>query len=290
MNTESLYKEDDFICPGLENARPGAGEIKYGRLAYEDGWYMYQAAKLNRQERHSRFLRIPLNCNEETRAFGGKLSWNKNGFMANEYSFQHMKEMEHLAHLKYSKDMFQTIFHCLETAKSDSSEKNAVPIMLCVEGAFSILCSLIVMMTLFSEYKKERMLVHGILSNISDILSSYILDALSFGVKIISLADPAASIRLMGTKYYKELSGEYMIQLLKKLEPYMSHACIHLCGKSSMDLKRSHLISFSKTSYQGEYGQCVLDAVNDQSVHIIGNGCMNCEDYWTDGLYLVHFF
>ncbi len=288
MVTQSVYKDDDFICPCLEDGRPGAGEIKYGRLAYEDGWYMYQAAKLNRQENHSRFLRVPLNCVEETIAFGGKLFWKESGFTANDYTFKHVKEMEHLAHLEYSKDMFQNVFHCLKTAKSDSSENKEIPVMLCVEGAFSVLCSLINMMTLFSEYKKERMLLHCILSNISEILSAYILDAMSFGVKIISLADPAAAMHLMGMKHYKELSGDYMIQLLKKLEPYMSNACIHLCGKSSMDLKRSHLISYSKTSHQGEYGQCMMDAVNDQSIHIIGNGCMNCENYRTDGLYIVH--
>lgn len=283
MNREALQEKEEFRCPGLENGAIGEGIRRYGELAFSNPQFMYQAALINQKRSGSYFLKLPLNYDEELKALGGKVYWNGETYMSEGYQYKSIKEMYHLAEISYSEEMFRSVFQCLE--KTDDNEN----VMLCVEGSFSVLCSLINMMTVLREYRKEKFMMQQILSNITDILADYIIDALKRNVKIVSLADPVASLGMMGEKCFRDLSGKYMLRLLRKIKPYLNGACVHLCGKSSLDLKNAKLITYERLYYEGKYAKCVMKAAREHEGCVIGNGCINCEKMHTNKIEMVKF-
>ncbi|MGN0394213.1 MAG: uroporphyrinogen decarboxylase family protein [Coprococcus sp.] len=283
MNHEILLEKEEFQCPGLEVGTIGTGVLKYGKKVFQKPQYMYQAALINQKENESCFLKLPLNYNEELKALGGETYWNGQTYLSKGYQYQSIKDMYHIAEICYSQDMFKTVFQCLE--KTDRNDK----VMLCVEGPFSVLCSLINVMNVLRDRKKEKLAIQLILTNITDILAEYIIQALKYNVKIVSLAEPVASLGMLGEKCYREFSGKYIIRLLQKIRPYLKDSCIHLCGKCSSDLKSTKMITYEKIKCNGEYAKCVIDAARENPGCIVGNGCINCERMHVNEIYLVKF-
>jgi DNA-binding PadR family transcriptional regulator len=57
-----------------------------------------------------------------------------------------------------------------------------------------------------------------LLEKIENGIINYILEGINYGVDIVSFADPAGTIDIVGPKVYKEVSGKFTYNILKKLE------------------------------------------------------------------------
>lgn len=271
--------EKEFQCPGLEDARPGVGELRLGKKAFKESSFMYKAAQMNRENKDSIFIRVPINYNEELIAFGGKVHWTGENYLMDGYKYNDIKEIEEILDIQYDREKFSTVLGCIEQADDKDN------VVLCVQGPFSVLCSLINFVTVARNLKKEQELIEKVILHISDILSQYIQDALEMNVKMISLADPSGSIYVLGESKFKRFCGEPLIRLIHSIEPKLDNTCIHLCGKNCIDLKKCGLLAPHSIAYHGTYGNGLMTVSEKQHVTLIGDGCIHCENRTVDSIH-----
>lgn len=260
-----------FPCPGVEDYSLGVGEQYYKKAAFLNGKVMYQAAAMNQKYRKSFFLRIPLDFNVEYKAFGGKVKWNGNRYISSGYIYHNIDEIGEILTCDYEVQAFSLIYQCLSYCPAGED------ILLGVEGPFSVLCSLIDPVIILRNLRKKGSLIKEVLFRIADILVSYIVDCIRLGVSVISYADPIGTMEFLGKKNYKEYNGEVTAYLLRKLEPWLSNSCIHFCGKCSLAMEQSGLMTATRLEAEGAYGQEVLSYAHHKDVAFLGHGCINCE-------------
>ena len=268
--------EKEFQCPGLEDSRPGIGELKFGKKAFKESSFMYKAAQLNRDNKDSIFIKVPINYNEEFLAFGGDVYWTGENYIMDGYKYKDFNEIEEILTVQYEREKFRTVLGCIEQA---SNKDNLV---LCVQGPFSVLCSLINFSVVARNLKKGQELIEKVISHISDVLRQYIQDALCMNIRMISLADPAGSIYVMGEDRFKRFCGEPLIRLIHSIEPDLNGTCIHLCGKNCIDLKKCGLLVPHDIAYHGTYGAGLMNVLEKQHITLFGDGCINCENRIVD--------
>ena len=116
--------------------------------------------------------------------------------------------------------------------------------LLEVEAPFTVLAALINPMDLYlcMEDKDQEDLLIRILHQIADASAKYIQACLEAGCRIISLADPAGTMNLVGEKCYVKICGESEIYLMKRCRPYLRNAIIHICRRMSLSLMLADLV------------------------------------------------
>ncbi|MDX9872106.1 MAG: uroporphyrinogen decarboxylase family protein [Clostridia bacterium] len=119
--------------------------------------------------------------------------------------------------------------------------------------------------------------VYTALSALTNGLSAYIHEALTHGVKVISLADPYAQKNLLGEKCHRAFAGEYQLQLLQSLAQSPARGIVHLCPFSFTALEEYGLLSASiLTPADSDYAPALLSAANTaESIIFIGRQCLH---------------
>ncbi|MFT3951938.1 MAG: uroporphyrinogen decarboxylase family protein [Oscillospiraceae bacterium] len=260
-----------FACPGLENTG-SVGERTLGVETAASGEALYRAAKMNAAEAGAPFLKIPLNCNAELSAFGGKTHWNGKEFIPDGYLIDSADALEQIFSVRFSEALFPAVFGCL--ALKQDGDVFAV----CAQGAYSVLSALIEPFTLMRAIRKNRELIDRAVAHLIDFETAFISRAVAQGADIISLADPTGDPEILGMKHYQAFSGLPMYRLLQNILPSLGGACAHLCARTSAAMERCGLLLPSVVPCCGNYGESLVGLSGEAQIKLIGNGCINCAD------------
>ncbi|MEF9933866.1 MAG: uroporphyrinogen decarboxylase family protein [Clostridium sp.] len=142
-------------------------------------------------------------------------------------------------------------------------ESNEV-LCLNIEGAFTILSSLINPIVVFKECKRNREGVILAIKYIEKFQFDYINQV--SGIKMISLAEPSGDINIIGPKTFKEFIAPSNIKLIKHIQK-SNVDVIHLCGRLSTSLEKVDELFVKKVTLELDtYENHILSLSNGEIV------------------------
>lgn len=150
-------------------------------------------------------------------------------------------------------------------------------VSLNVEGPFTIISSLIDPRIFYKGIRKERDRVDGCLKVIEDNIVKYAMEGVEKGAKILSYADPAGAMDIVGPKMYRELSGRLSWRILKRLQNHPGDFIVHLCGKTSTALEKTGFSTSESVPYDPAltYGEAIRGLFKKNGgIKIIGHSCI----------------
>ena len=109
-----------------------------------------------------------------------------------------------------------------------------------------------------------------------DGLVRYILAAANLGVEVISYADPAGQLEIVGPQGYKQVSGRSTYRILKRVEGKLTGTIIHLCGRTSLSLEKGQFCAAKPQKVPDglTYGSILCDAVKMGGGKLLGHYCL----------------
>lgn len=142
-----------------------------------------------------------------------------------------------------------------------------------IEGPFTVLCALLPMNKVFSALRKP--VGKQLLSQVEEWIVRYAEMAVERGAKIISFADPIATVDILGRQMFVNQYVPCLIHLLVRLQERFPQVVIHLCGKltqSLIDTKQCTLTRWEGKTGQS-YGQTLTEFCGKGG--IVGHYCLN---------------
>lgn len=258
-----------FPCAGKDERRIPDEVREMEMQIHRDRDKMLAAAQLVKEAEKLPAVRLPLDLTTEARAFGGDVKWNGVQLVPGKYICRTREDLKALYRRTLEGQAIREILECIPRLRED-------PVILDVQGPFSILASLMDTSLLFRYLKPERERIEQILEKMVWFLVDYIMIAVDRGVKVISFADPAGVMELTGPAVYKAFSGRATRRLFTELTPFLDKAVVHLCGKVAVSMEKAgYLKPHPKRLAAGDYLENLLSLADDPAVHFVGGGCIN---------------
>lgn len=218
--------------------------------------------------------RVPFCTTVEAEGMGAliNLGDEKNGPRVSDYIFKSFEDLRSIGKMNLEKGRIKEVLDAVEKLS-----KHKEVVSLSVEGPITIISSLIEPSIFYKAIRKNREAVDKLMRVIEENIIEYILRGIEKGAKIISYADPAGSLEIVGPKMYKDISGKSTYNILKRVECHLHDAVLHLCGKTSTGLQEVGLISAERMEYHerltyGEGIMCLVD--KSKGRRIIGHNCI----------------
>lgn len=279
MDVKKAGKEKklvDFKCKGENAAGFSDKLIRDLKLAfpksYQDSQIMAQISQYIKNEEESPLCLLPFCHTMEGEAMGGLININdgKFGPRVAAYAYQSVEELATLSDIDFSQGRIREVLKACQILKTQGEK-----VVLEVSGFMTVLNSLIDTTKIFKAWRKDAETVEAVFRSIADNLYRYFVEAKKSGVDIISYADPAGSVNIMGPKYTEIITKEFTLPLLKKAADLADENCIiHLCPKTSLILLGLELaarkdIQFAKNI---KYAEACLNTIGKGK--IIGQACI----------------
>ncbi|HWR62688.1 MAG TPA: uroporphyrinogen decarboxylase family protein [Clostridia bacterium] len=276
-----------FRCEG-ENLEqiPEAVAAKTGVTfpgAHKDRKQMALLAKELKAYKQDSVVRIPFCVTVEAEALGGdiQLGDERIGPRVRGYSFESLEEMRHMKEIDLENGRIGEVLECIPLLAGQGET-----VALSVEGPFTIISSLIDPMSFYKGLRKNREAAAKIIASVEDSIVKYIREGLKRGARIISYGDPVGAMDIVGPKLYAEVSGRSSYNILKRIEPQLEAAAVHICGKTSTAFEElgwaeTVPVEFPEGIKYGEAINKVLEERKD--VKFIGHSCIKRSPFLLGG-------
>lgn len=158
-------------------------------------------------------------------------------------------------------------------------KQNGEDIIINITGPISIATGLIESKLFYKAIRKEKKKIARLLSVIEDSTVDYMLESIREGVNIISFADPAGTIDIVGPKTYNEVAGKSIYNILKRVENELGNTIIHLCGKTSTSLEVAGFLKSEKIKTNGkDYFEMIRNVKKERKdIKFIGHWCLQLD-------------
>ena len=212
---------------------------------------------------------LPLVQNLEGAVLGADVIKRENYWTTGDYPFSRLEEIKPEQFTLMQDKRIKTIIEVTKKLK----EK---PLILEAEAPFSILAALIDPMKLYLAMQTEPEKLEKILKKIVLEEAEYIKAVIQAGCRIISLAEPTATMDMVGEKCFKECSGMATFMLLKEIEKFLSNSVVHLCGKLSSSMIAVHMAKEEEDFVTGEtYLENLIEVTKNPEIHFVGQRCIH---------------
>ena len=97
------------------------------------------------------------------------------------------------------------------------------------------------------------------------------------GANIISFGDSAGTLDILGPRVYKNYSGRYSYEVLKRLYPKLQGAIVHFCGITSSSMDNGGFVTSQPVEVENgiTYGEALNYIIeNRKDIKIVGHNCM----------------
>lgn len=218
------------------------------------------------------YCELPLCHTLEAESLGSKVIYDhKLGNRISDYAINDISEIENISIMDIKNSRISEVLKAISILKEDGEE-----VILDVTGPISIATSIMDSQMFFKATKKDKEKIEKILAVIEDGTVDFILEAIKYGVDIISFADPTGAMDIVGPKVFNDLVGKSTYNILKRLEGKLGNAIIHLCGKTSTSLGASGLIETEKIIVEGQNYYEMLKNIKKErkDVDFVGHWCI----------------
>ncbi|WP_051599189.1 uroporphyrinogen decarboxylase family protein [Metaclostridioides mangenotii] len=274
MSVKNIFK-----CIGSDNTTV-SDEIldKLGvsfEVANKDSKKMAELSRELKRDMGIMYCIVPFCHTAEAGAFGSTVVFDsKAGNRINQSFVKDVKSLESIEPIDFSTGRMHEILESIKELK-DAGEK----VCLNVTGPITIATAIVDNRLFYKLVRKDREVVDKLLGKIEDSLVEYITKGVNAGVDIISFADPAGTLDIVGPKVYEDLSGKSTLRVFKRVEGVLGDSVVHICGKTSTSLEESGLINSKKVSSHGNsYGEVIENYKSeDGDAKFIGHWCIKRE-------------
>lgn len=276
LKAEQPKKIVDFRCKRANTTGFSAEMIRDLNLsfpsAYIDAEVMAQIAVATKEKTGSQVCLLPFCHTVEAEALGASINLSEGQFgpRAAAYVYHTVEELSHLDCFDFARGRLGEVLRACRILK-DQEEK----VVLEISGFFTILNSLIDITQIFKALRKDAAQVTAIFDLLAANLYRYIEEAKQAGVQIISYADPAGSVAIVGPKYTEMIAKAFTVPFLKKAADCADENCIiHLCPKTSLillglGLAERRVLRFDRRM---PYYEACLQSMGKEK--IIGQACL----------------
>ena len=271
-----MKKLVDFPCKH-ENAVGFSAEIiNKTALPFPASYNNYESlvtlAMAVKEEKNFPFCILPFCHTVEAEALGGKITLGDGriGPRTKEYAFTSIEDLMQTAPIDFSKGRIHQVLLACSLLK-ERGEK--VALQIC--GPYSILNCLMDISIFFKTWRKEPLLIEDVFALISNNLLQYFQVACEGGVDIISYADPAGSVKILGPRYAEMTARLFTVPFLQKAKEITTgKTLIQLCPKTTLILRGLDLAEFTDIAIPEKisYAEAALNVIG--KTDIIGQACL----------------
>lgn len=266
-----------FHCPMGEEPPAVAEEVVRSLGLAEPEAFHYSpraiaaAVEQTRQARGSRIWRLPLCHTLEAEALGARPVLSFSGARIKAPPYSQISELPEAMDLSGAR--LAAIWEAMEQLREREPEGH---IAFDLTGPFSVLSGLVPLARL---YKAARG-AHGaeLFAWVETQLAGYAEQAYRRGAEMFSLADPVATMDLLGEAMFRQCYVPVLFRLLERLHRGCPKAIIHICGKLSQGLLDTGQCT---AEWQEATGEHTYEALLLRSMAgadfpmIVGQGCLH---------------
>lgn len=219
------------------------------------------------------YCKLPFCHTIEAEAFGAKVVFDhKLGNRISGYAIDDVDSIENMKSLDLSKGRIGEVLKAVDILKSDGEN-----VVLDITGPITIATSIMDSSLFFKAARKDKDKVNELLKLIEDSTVDYIIEAVNRGVDVISYADPAGTMDIVGPRFFKEFAGKTMYNILNRVVGKLDNSIMHLCIKVSSSLESSGFLEVEKIKGDGDsYFQMIKSVKSERKdINLIGHWCMN---------------
>lgn len=218
--------------------------------------------------------KVPFCSTVEAEALGGivNLGDERFGPRIQTFAYKNISDLNKITEIDYNAGRISKVLKSINMLKNWEETP-----ALCIDGPFTIMAALIEPVLFYKALLKDKAASQNILTKIEDVIVSYAAEGIKRGADIISYADPAGSLNIVGPKFYKEFSGPSSYRILMRIEPLLQDSILHICGRTSAAMEKFELIEMKSVfiSKDMTYGQGIKEILNSRKdIKIIGNSCI----------------
>lgn len=268
--------EPKFVLPSKWQCL-GNDYLKLSKEILADGTSVFtnlprfsNAVSLLQKQNETSVVRIPLMQNIEAVSLGANPQEINGCYQIREFRYNKLDELPINKGSLCRSAEIQTI---LSYIKEHSSPQQ---IMLDIEGPFTVLGGLIRSEKIFMAKRKQPELLKNLLFFLAEELAAYAKEAIHLGVKVISLSDPQSGIDLVGEPFYQEFNGLALLHFMELVNDALSHALIHICGKTSYGLLKTNMVRADAYPVPAQpYVDTLFSLAENPEITFIGHACIH---------------
>lgn len=199
--------------------------------SYNDPDAMIVLAKAVQEESHSPLCVLPFCHTLEAEAYGGLINLSEGvyGPRAKDYAYESFDDLLNLPNFDLRNGRMGAV---LEACRKLKKEGNRVALQ--VTSFNTTLSNLIDTGKFYKNFRKRPDDCGKILQHMSDNLEALMTEAITIGVDVICVSDPAGALSIIGPRYAEKIVGGYEAPLLKKIAAKLNgKTIINLCPKST---------------------------------------------------------
>ena len=282
---EKMGKIADFECT-YANAVGIGEEITSGLglpfpEAYQEAELMVKLAKAGKEHNGGVFCELPFCHTLEADAMGAVINMGDETSVprAGEYLYKKMEELKGLPEIDFSKGrMAETLKAC--RMLRDEGEHVAIEIT----GPFAFMNVFMDVKYIFKALRKEKDAFFEVCDHLGRQLIRYIDEAQANGVEVISYADGAGGVNILGEDMAAEVAQKFTYGFVKEAVGHIGdEALLLLCPKTSFALIGTDLAEWRDAQLSGpmRYGEACLEMLG--KVKLGGQMCLKNIDFTLSG-------
>lgn len=266
----------DFKCT-YDNASENSPEVakKLG-LAFPDAYLhadtMAMLSKANKESEGGAACILPFCHTVEAEAMGGIITLGNEtaGPRAKEYLCKDVEELLNLPSIDFTKGRIHEVLLACKKLREEGEH-----VVLEVAGPMTILNVLIDPKYVFKGMRKKPEVMKQIYEKLGNEVLRYVEEAKKYGVDMISYADAAGGLNILGPNMAEQMVEMFTYDFMKKLEVLADeHTIILLCPKTTFALLGMEKAELVNVPLSGPvpYGQGCIEAIG--KAKIVGQQCI----------------
>lgn len=253
-------------------------EAEGGGAAHDDRPKIWRCNPKDEEE-HVRGM-LPAVPYAQTRAYVSDEELFPDGRVLPAYPFTRLDQIDVHVRLAESDGLAET----LDALRSGAGETSPVAL----SGPMALLSSLIDPTRLFKMVHDPAF--DDTLLAFADAIADYMVAAIECGARVISFADIEGCVEIVGLRFFERHTGPALIRCLKRIDPYLDDALVHLCGKSSASLTGTghaelHPVlaagtaASAGTGTRSNYVDALFACAQRKDCRLIGNNCVHTSSF-----------
>ena len=215
---------------------------------------------------------LPFCHTAEADALGAVINYGdkNNGPRIREYACGTVDDLLGLSKINYSTGRMGEIMSACKMLKEQGET-----VVFQVTGPFTLLGSLIDMAKIFRFLRKEPEKMKDVFDKTADIIIDTMEAAQKAGADIISYADPAGGVNIIGPKLAEQIAEQFTLPMLEKADEILDkNIVIHLCPKTAFSLIDTNLAQTEIIECEKKAGYMEKCLANKGKIRFTGHKCI----------------
>jgi uroporphyrinogen-III decarboxylase len=267
-----------FVCSNDDNESIPEKIREKLELTFEkvhcDGYKMALLAKSMMVHNEDIICRVPFSNTVEAESLGAGVKFSDENVQARigKYRINDIKDVYGLKEMDFeSKSIWSTI-NAVGHLKGMGET-----VCIQVEGPFTIASQLMDSTLFYKSLLKEKEAIGHLFEIIQEGIMKYVGLAEASGARVISYADPAGTIDIVGPAIYKKFSGPINSAILRRIRDRLGNAVVHICGRTSSSLETGGFAEKNPIKFKAGkgYSEGIIEVLTiHPEIKLLGNGCI----------------